>query len=71
MGKTVGHDVTCPAATSDNPSVTIPVPEELETVPGIPKCAEEVEWYSREYPLESHNVENRASRQWGDTIKEV
>ena len=43
--------------------VVIPVPEELETVPGIPQHPDEVDWYRREYPLESHNVENRAYRQ--------
>jgi epoxyqueuosine reductase len=51
--------------------VTIPVAEELETVPGIPKRPEEVDWYSREYPPESHNVENRAYRQWVNTISDI
>jgi hypothetical protein len=55
----------------EGPPVTIPVAGELETVQGIPKRPEEVEWYSREYPLERHNVENRAYRQWVDTISDI
>jgi len=51
--------------------VTIPVPEELETVPGVPQRPDEVDWYSKEYPLESHNVEQRAYRQWVDTVTAI
>ncbi|MBI3325393.1 MAG: hypothetical protein HYZ81_01645 [Nitrospinae bacterium] len=71
MQRKVGHHVTRPGKNLGDPPVRIPIPEELETVPGIPKRPEEVDWYSREYPLESHNVENRAYRQWVDTISDI
>lgn len=49
--------------TGDDP-VTIPVPEELETVPGIPLNNREVYWYAREYPLESQNNSERSNLSW-------
>jgi Pyruvate/2-oxoacid:ferredoxin oxidoreductase delta subunit len=50
--------------------VTIPVPEELETVPGIPMNQREVDWYAREYPLETMNITERASRDWANAIRD-
>ena len=67
----IGHTVTRPARKLGLPPVSIPVPESLETIPGIPQHPAEVDWYTKEYPLESHNVENRAYRQWVDTISNI
>ena len=60
----IGHEVTRPGKRLGDPPVTIPVPEELETVPGIPTSQRELDWYSREYPLESQAVSHRAERDW-------
>ena len=47
----IGHEVVRPGMYVGDAEVTIPVPEELETVPGIPLNNREVDWYAREYPL--------------------
>ena len=60
----IGHEITRPGKKLGAPPVTIPVPEELETVPGIPTSQRELDWYSREYPLESQAVSHRAERDW-------
>ena len=59
---TIGHEVVRPGRHWGDSEITIPVPEELETVPGIPKTDREVDWYAREYPLETMNITERASR---------
>jgi Pyruvate/2-oxoacid:ferredoxin oxidoreductase delta subunit len=74
----VGHTVTVPKTLrgpkpSDEPE-TFPVPEELETVPGIPQSPETVNYYARNYPIESHNVEHYSYMRWdreASDIKEV
>ena len=66
----IGHEVVRPAKQPGDPQVTIPVPEELETVPGIPLNNREVDWYSREYPLETMNIFERASRDWANSIRD-
>jgi hypothetical protein len=38
------------------------------TVPGIPVRQNEVDFYSREYPIESQNVDYSADRQWAMTV---
>ena len=65
----IGHEVVRPGKLHGDDSVTIPVPEELETVPGIPLNNREVDWYAREYPLESQNRSERASRDWSNAIR--
>ena len=60
----IGHYVERPGRRPEDPPVTIPVPEELETVPGIPMREEEVAWYSREDPLEDKRITERAGRDW-------
>ena len=67
----VGHSVTRPGRKPGDRSVTIPVAEELETVPGIPIREEDVDFYSREYPLDTLNVEERASRDWANRIRDL
>ena len=66
----IGHEVVRPGKLPGDPQVTIPVPEELETVPGIPLNNREVDWYSREYPLETMNIDERASRDWANAIRD-
>ena len=56
----VGHVVTRPGRKLGDAPVDIPVPEELETVPGIPITSREVDFYSREYPLQRQQVEHAA-----------
>ncbi len=66
----IGHTVSRPGKKLDDPPVTIPVPAELETVPGIPTNQREVDWYSREYPLETMNITERASTEWRFAIRD-
>ncbi|MCI0823966.1 MAG: hypothetical protein J4N90_04395, partial [Chloroflexi bacterium] len=66
----IGHEVIRPGKRLGDAEVTIPIPEELETVPGIPLNNREVDWYAREYPLESMNVSERASRDWANTLRD-
>ena len=49
----IGHEVIRPGKAREDAPVTIPIPEELEGVPGIPLNLREVDWYAREYPLET------------------
>ena len=41
---TIGHEVRRPGKYLGDAPVTIPVPEELETTPGIPMNQREVDW---------------------------
>ncbi|MCY4366674.1 MAG: hypothetical protein OXE17_10695, partial [Chloroflexi bacterium] len=66
----IGHEVVRPGKNAGDTPVTIPVPEELETVPGIPKIQREVDWYAREYPVETMNITERASRDWANAIRD-
>ena len=66
----IGHEVVRPGKNVGDSPVTIPVPEELETVPGIPKIQREVDWYAREYPVETMNITERASRDWANAIRD-
>ena len=38
------------------------------TVPGVPVRQNEVDFYSREYPIESQNIDYSADRQWATTV---
>ena len=67
----IGHEVVRPGKYPGDASVTITVPEELETVPGIPLNYREVDWYAREYPLETMNINERASRDWANAIRDT
>ena len=66
----IGHQVVRPGKFVGDDPITIPVPEELETIPGIPLNNREVDWYAREYPLESMTKSERASRDWGNSLKD-
>ena len=60
----IGHSVTRPGRKLGDKSMTITVPEELETVPGVPQNPPDVDFYSREYPIESQNIDYTADREW-------
>ena len=62
MAKQVSHYVTRPGRKLGDPSVTIPVPEDLVSVPGIPARDNDVSFFSREYPLENMALEESACR---------
>jgi len=66
----ISHEVVRPGKSITDAPVTIPVPEELATVPGVPKNQREVDWYAREYPLETQNITERASREWANEIRD-
>ncbi|CAI8021165.1 3-chloro-4-hydroxyphenylacetate reductive dehalogenase [Geodia barretti] len=66
----MGTRVVRPGRNLGEAEVTIPVPEELETVPGIPMTQREVDWYAREYPLETINITERASRDWANSLRD-
>ncbi len=66
----IGHYVERPGRTLEHPTVTIPVAEELEGIPGAPINRDDVEFYSREYPLEALNITERAANDWGNRIRE-
>ena len=67
----IGHEVTRPGRKWGEAPVNITVPEELETVPGIPINQREVDWYAREYPLETIQITERASREWANTWRDT
>ena len=66
--KKVGQVITRPGRTANHPDVTIRIPEDLMTVPGAPIRQNEVDFYSREYPIESQNIDYSADRQWATTV---
>ena len=66
----IGHEVVRPGKLYGDENVTIPIPEELETVPGIPMSNREVDWSAREYPLETMNTTERASRDWANALRD-
>ena len=45
----IGHEVVRPGKALGDAPVTIPVPEELERTPGVPKEQREVDWYGYGY----------------------
>ena len=58
--KPVDHVVRRPGRLLGDTDVEIPVPTDLTTVPGIPLQEDDVAFYSREYPIESQNIEKAA-----------
>jgi len=66
----IGHEVVRPGVRLGDPTYTIPVPEELATVPGIPLDQRQVDWYAKEYPLESMNITERSSRTWANGLRD-
>src|SRR5712691_11361277 len=66
MVKKVGQHITLPGNKLGDPSVTIPVAEDLLSVPGIPARESDVAFFSREYPLENMVIEG--AHFWGIVI---
>lgn len=66
--KTVDHVVKRPGRRHGDPDVAIQVAEDLTTVPGVPIREEDVQFYSRAYPIESQNIDKSADRQWVWTV---
>ena len=64
MAKKVGHYTTRPGRALGDPAITIPVAEDLETVPGIPTRERDVSFFNREQPLENMALEESASADW-------
>ena len=67
--KTIAHSVTRPGRKPEDPNITIPVAEDLKTVPGIPSRERDVSFFSREYPLENMALEESASAEWAGEIQ--
>ena len=67
--KTIAHSVTRPGRKPGDPNITIPVAEDLKTVPGIPSRERDVSFFSREYPLENMALEESASAEWAGDIQ--
>ncbi len=71
----IGHTVTVPhhlrGPKPKDENQTIPIPEELEGVPGALQDQDTVNFYTRNYPVESHNVENFVYRKWSREISDI
>ena len=72
----VGHTVKVPDSlrgpTPRDPGPEIiPVPEELEGVPGNPQKPDTVSFYARNYPVETHAVENFVYRKWNREVSDI
>ena len=68
MPKAVHHVVKRPGRKDGAPDVDIPVAEDLVSGPGSPQREVDVAFYSREYPLETQNVDKTADREWVYTV---
>lgn len=66
--KKIGQVITRPGRLPSDPPYTIPVPEDFQVGTGIPVRQSEVDFYSREYPIETQNIDMSADRQWAMTI---
>jgi len=62
--KKVSHYVTRPGKHLGDPPVTIPVADDLVSVPGIPTRDSDVSFFAREDPLENIAVAESASADW-------
>ena len=72
----IGHTVTVPDSLrgpkpQDPGPEIIPIPEELEGVPGAPQNPDTVSFYTRNYPLETHNVYNFVYRKWNREVSDI
>jgi ferredoxin len=67
--KEISHHVTRPGRRNDDPEVTIPIATDLVTVPGVPTREDDVNFYSREFPLDSQSVIESAASEWLGPIR--
>ena len=65
---TIGHSVTRPGRKFGDEPVTINVPEELETVPGVHENRTDADFYSREYPLVSPQSQQSGDTEWERSV---
>ena len=70
MAKKVANYVERPGRQLGDDPVTIPIPEDLISEPGIPTRDRDVSFYSREYPLENMAIEESASAEWAREERE-
>ena len=68
LKKAIDHVVVRHGRTVNDEEVAIPVATDLTTVPGIPTRESDVSFYSTNYPLETHNIEKTADRDWIWTV---
>ena len=68
MPKEVSHVVRRPGRRHGDTDVDIPVADDLATVRGTPLQEDDLSFYSRDYPLEAHFIENSADREWLWTV---
>ncbi|MCY4577860.1 MAG: hypothetical protein OXD31_02325, partial [Chloroflexi bacterium] len=64
-----GHAVTRPGRNHGDDPVEIPVARDLEKSPDSLRREQEITFYAREYPLESFALEQSASVEWADNIR--
>ena len=64
----ISHVVTRLGRQPGDPPVIIPVPQDFATVPGIPQHSKDVDFYSREYPLQRQQVEHAADTEWAPAV---
>jgi NAD-dependent dihydropyrimidine dehydrogenase PreA subunit len=67
----IGHEVVRSGKRLGDSPIIIPVPEELETQPGIPTNQRDADWYAREYPLEIVNITERVASDWAMRTKDT
>lgn len=66
--KHVHHVIARPGRKDGDSDVSIKVADDLATVPGILQKNNDVDFYSRNYPLETQNIEKAADREWVWTV---
>src|SRR5918994_2158505 len=67
--KKVSHYVTRPGNNVGDPPITIPVAEDLVSVPGIPTRDSDLSFFSREDPLENMAIAESASADWARRLR--
>ena len=69
--KEVAYRVERPGRKQGSAPVSIPVPVDLISTPGIPTRERDVSFFSREYPLENMALEESASVEWARVEREA
>ena len=69
--KEVAYRVERPGRKAGSAPVSIPVPVDLISTPGIPTRERDVSFFSREYPLENMALEESASVEWARVEREA
>ena len=69
--KEVAYRVERPGRKPGSAPVSIPVPVDLISTPGIPTRERDVSFFSREYPLENMALEESASVEWARVEREA